>query len=386
MKDYHGGDVKGKAKRAGINPPLNPDDVVDFSASLSPIGPPESAIGAAKSALASASAPYPDPGADRLREAICDRYGVDSGTVLPANGSTELIYLVPQALRPRSALIVGPAFSEYAVSLDAWGCSVEYFMAAEEDDFVPDMAALSRRVGDGFDLVYLANPSNPAGAAVKRTDVLRLAKKCSDAGAVLVVDEAFVDFAPEYSVIKEAAETDGLIVLRSLTKYYALAGLRLGFMAACKDLIDKFARVKPPWSVNTPAMAAGEAALGDTEFDRETGRWLGPERARLAEGIGAIEGLKVFPSAANYLLVKILKGDVSAGELQEVLLKGALLKETGRRPLLIRDLTFMRGLGDTFFRVAVLGRDDNDMLVRGLAAVMEMKKVGTKNSKTRCAR
>lgn len=377
MKDLHGGDIYGAAKRLGIRP----GEVLDFSASLNPLGPPPAAALAARKALATSVSPYPALDAAPLTAAIAERFGVGEECLLAANGSTETIYLAAQVYRPRRALVVGPAFSEYARSLEAVRTVVEYFMASEEDFFVPDISRLLEKIGASkvgaskagsgpYDIVYLANPSNPAGAVVDREDVLRLARQCREAGAVLVVDEAFADFAPESSVLKDAAFTEGLLVLRSLTKYYALAGLRLGFMAATEETIERFRAMKPPWSVNTVAIAAGVAALGDRAFDGETESWLREERRRLAEGFEATGSFRVFPSAANYLLVKA-ESPQAAGEIKEMLF---------RKGILIRDLSTMVGLDcGTFFRVAVLARADNELLLGEVAGIS-----GTKKTLERC--
>ncbi len=356
MKDTHGGDIWQASTLTGIPP----GDIIDFSANINPLGPSPMATEALKEALGMVGA-YPEPGAGALKEALSDYHHIHPDRILPANGSTELIYLIPRVLAPKTALVVEPAFSEYVNSLVPLGCRVDEFLTGEEDSFALDTERLATKLKNGYDVFYLANPSNPAGSLVDKEPLLHLARKCREHGTVLVVDEAFADFTEGQSIKKEAAELGSIVVLRSMTKFFSLAGLRLGYMVASEGLIKRFTEHIQPWAVNTLAMVAGEATLRDMAYMERTLRWFGEEKKRTAAELAAIPALKLFPSKANFFLLKLLTDAFTGALLKKVLLE---------RGILIRELSSVRGLGKRFFRVALLKRRDNETLVETLRSLL----------------
>jgi threonine-phosphate decarboxylase len=362
MKDTHGGNIWEASKKSG----LNPCDVIDFSASINPLGAPIPAKKAAIRALSLAGA-YPDPGQTELRRALALHNNVGFENVIAANGSTELIYLVPRLFAPGRALIVEPAFSEYRRALTIAGWKVDSFIAGEKSGFLPSAEKFKKKLGKRrYKLVWLANPSNPVGTLLKKDDVMRLYASCRAVGATFVVDEAFMDFTEDESVKKEAVRQAGIIVLCSMTKFYSMAGLRLGYAVASEKIIKNVASALPPWSVNTVASLAGIAALGDVQFRKKTLKWLEIERQSLFDGINATCGLQAFDSTANYITVKVQRGALSANELTVLLFK---------KGILIRDLSAWRGLGPKFFRVAVKDKKSNIALVNALKAVLSRLKM-----------
>ncbi len=353
MRYRHGGDIWKTARMLGTEPAR----IIDFSASINPLGLPQTVRRAIKDNIDLLSA-YPDPDMEELKSAFARFHGIGNKNVLPANGSTELIYLIPAALKPKRALIVEPAFSEYRRSLRMCACDVRDFLASESEDFVPDLKRLEKRLDKSIDILYIANPANPTGTALDKEGLLRLADRCRRLGIVLVVDEAFSDFTEENSLKHEAAGSDNIIVLRSMTKFFSIAGLRLGFAVSGKRLLKALRMVQPPWSVNTLAEAAGTAILQDSAFMLRTRRWFQREKVFLSKTLSSIEGLKRFPSDANFFLMKILKRGLDAGMLKDRLLK--------KKMILIRDMEGFRGLGKRFFRVAVRAREENRLLASAL--------------------
>ncbi|MFQ5737188.1 MAG: threonine-phosphate decarboxylase CobD [Thermodesulfobacteriota bacterium] len=355
MKDVHGGDIWGASKEAS----KSPGEILDFSASINPLGLPPAAASAIKRSLGLVP-PYPEPAATSLAGALASFHGVAPDELLAANGSTQLIHLIPEVLRPERALIVEPAFSEYRSALERAGCRADG-LVLKEPDFSLDMKRLASRLRKGYGVVYIANPANPTGALIGKEALLEAARLCSSVGATLVVDEAFADFVERESVKREAARAGNLIVLRSMTKFYAMAGLRLGFMVSDARTVASFSRAMPPWSVNTLAASASAAALKDTSYLKATSRWFASERAFLFDGLKGIPGLVPFPSEANFFLVKLPAKTLTAPEL-----KAALLP----RGILIRDLAAFRGLGPRYFRVSVRKRRDNEVLLSALGSVL----------------
>ncbi len=356
MRDIHGGDIWEASRRASASP----GDLLDFSSSVNPLGLPKKAAIALKRALRYAS-PYPDPSSFLLKSAIAEFHNVSPEEILPGNGSTELIYLMPGVLKPENALIIEPAFSEYRRSLELCACPVDSLVLKEEEGFRFDMERFRRRVKRGYGAVYIANPSNPAGALMEKDALIEAAFVCRDSGAWLVVDEAFMDFCEHASVKSHAVKFKNLIVLRSMTKFFSMAGLRLGFIIAHRDTVKRFQRYMPPWSVNTLASCAAIGALKDRAYMEKTHRWLGAERDFLSVSLCRL-GLKVSPSSANFLIFKTSPPQPAARQLSE---------ELFRRGILIRDLSAFKGLGPRHLRVAVRTRQENRKLIGALRLALK---------------
>jgi threonine-phosphate decarboxylase len=204
----------------------------------------------------------------------------------------------------------------------------------------------------------MGNPGNPTGRLYPLSAVEEIDRLCRAAGCFLVLDEAFMDFCEEGSAKHYAIEREGILVLRSMTKFFALPGVRLGYAIGNASLVARLALLREPWSVNTLAQAAGVASLADAGYVAATRQLVVSGRAQLLAGLSAIAGLSPFPSAANYLLVEIVRGP-SAGELAEWLLA---------KLILIRCCGNFAGLDNRYFRVAVRGREENNRLLAALAS------------------
>ena len=208
----------------------------------------------------------------------------------------------------------------------------------------------------GFGLL-LNNPHNPTGKLFSRESVLPYLERF----ALVVVDEAFMDFLPpeeEQSLIGLVQEYENLVILRSLTKFYSLPGLRLGYAIAHPQRLAKWKSWRDPWPVNTLAAAAAIAALQDTEFQNLTWKWLPGARNQLFQGLASILGLTPIEGSVNYLLVESQR---STSQLQQHLLR--------QHQILIRDCLSFKELGDRFFRVAVRTKADNQCLLTALETI-----------------
>lgn len=357
MKDPHGGDIW----RASLSSGIRPVDLIDFSSSINPLGLPRAAKAGFKKSICFAGS-YPDPDALALKNALSGFHKIPAENILPANGSTELIYLLPRVLKPENALIIGPAFSEYRRSLELSGCKIFEFILRGKDGFLLDENALMERLKRGhYSLLYIGNPSNPLGALLKKDLLIRLADVCRQRKTVMVVDEAFIDFSEGYSLKKEAVKSRNIIVLRSMTKFFAMAGLRLGYMIAESGMIKRFSLKLQPWTVNTPAAMTAIGALEDREYVKKTLKWLDREKTFLAKGIEAINGLTPYYSDANYMTIRITLPGFDAVRLYKGLLK---------KGMLIRPLDNFAGLNRRFFRIAIKKRRENRMLIGELKSIL----------------
>ncbi|MDD2336302.1 MAG: threonine-phosphate decarboxylase CobD [Geobacteraceae bacterium] len=351
----HGGTVFALARSLGISS----EQLLDFSASINPLGP---APGVRDAVCASFQRVlhYPDRESFELRQALSGvhRVGIDNSMV--ANGSTELIYLLPRLLSGTKGLIIAPAFSEYARALERAGWQTEYMSLLPAEGFALSLEMLAERLAEGFDLLFLCNPANPTGALLPLTMTQEILRLCRRSGTFLVLDEAFMDFCEGESATGLLAESGGGIVLRSMTKFFAIPGLRLGYAIGHEDVIRSCTENQEPWSVNTPAQIAGVSSLADTDYRECTVRYVSTEREAFARGLAELPGLEPFPSAANFLLVEIRNG-ISAVELRSRLLE---------KRILIRDCSNFKGLDGRFFRVAVRTGEENHRLLVALGEVL----------------
>ncbi|MBI5885768.1 MAG: threonine-phosphate decarboxylase [Deltaproteobacteria bacterium] len=353
MKETHGGNIWEAAAQTATPP----EKILDFSASINPLTSAK-VLSAIKDGIRHIHA-YPDPASKALRATLAAFHGIDADQTLAGNGSTEFIHLLPQVFKPTRALIIAPAFSEYAIGLEKTGCAPAYLTLREDEGFTLNLPRLDAALKKGpkTDIVYLANPANPTGVLTAKDAVYEAIRICKRRNALMVVDEAFMDFIESESVKHEAIRSRHVIVLRSMTKFWAMAGLRAGYIVCNKTLVKKVAAHLPPWSINTLASLAARAALTDDGHRAATFAWLGREQRFLHAGLAGIQGLAPLPSSANFFMVRITAPPATASSLRRALYKDGLL---------IRDLSAMAGAGKKFFRVAVRTSDENKALLAAL--------------------
>jgi L-threonine-O-3-phosphate decarboxylase len=389
----HGGNLAWAAALAGCPR----DAILDFSASISPLGPPNSAIAAIQSQLGNIRH-YPDPNYSELRLALSHFHQLPPEWILPGNGSAELLTLAGRELAELAAtVLITPAFGDYYRTLSAYNAKVlecplslgigfgeqeapekstslvklfgepsqehladlSFLLDKRQTEKSIDASAGShssiyRLSGTNDKALLLNNPNNPTGKLFSRDSILPYLEQF----ALVVVDEAFMDFVTpneEQSLISVVQEYANLVILRSLTKFYSLPGLRLGYAIAHPDRLSKWQLWRDPWPVNTLAAAAAIAVLQDTEFQEQSWKWLPPARNQLFHGLASIPGLQPQESAANFLLVE---SQQSTLQLQQQLLKD--------HQILIRDCLSFKELGDRFFRIAVRSESDNQRLLKAL--------------------
>jgi L-threonine-O-3-phosphate decarboxylase len=381
-RPVHGGNLAWAATLAGCPSSA----ILDFSASISPLGPPQSALDAIQSHLSSLTA-YPDPDYGQLRAALGEALNVDPDWILPGNGSAELLTWAAWDLSKLDATyLVTPAFGDYWRALKAFGakvleCPLELKSCtivengqdahstrddahSTRDEFscgtgiLPVPKQVIENGATSFRGLLLNNPHNPTGLLFSREAIQPYVEHLG----LVVVDEAFMDFLPpeqQESLIDAVAEFPNLVILRSLTKFYSLPGLRLGCAIAHPDRLRRWQLQRDPWPVNALAAAAAAAVVRDAVFERQTWDWLPVARQELFEGLASLPGLRPFPGAANFLLVE---SSVSVSLIQKSLLE--------RHRILIRDCLSFPELGDRFFRVAVRDRADNIRLISALKEVI----------------
>lgn len=330
-RPVHGGIKAAELRALG----LRPEDCLDFSASVSPLGPP---AGVADAIAGVDLTAYPDPHCLALTEAIAGHHagdGVDTENVIVGNGSTEIIHLLtrayvgsPPAGCSNSALLLTPTYGEYDGAVRISGGKVNSLTATRgRDGFTWDTDVAAERITAARPaLTFVCNPNNPTGALLDRGALAAMADAVARVGGLLVVDEAYINLSERHAaadVIGLAARHGAVIALRSMTKDYALTALRLGYAVAGAPVIARLAALQPDWSVNGLAQAAGLVAIADTAYLERARQAVAASRECVVERLAGL-GIRCYPTAANFVLAQV--GD--AAELRDRL---------ARRGLFVRD-------------------------------------------------
>lgn len=351
----HGGGVDLAAQELGFSR----EQMLDFSASINPLGLPESVRQAIIQNIDRIT-DYPEIDAQSLCRALAWQQNLPEENLLPGSGSTELIYLLPRVFRPRRALIIEPAFSEYAPALQQTGCHIDTLALQAGDDFRLDPQQVVAALHPETELVLLANPGNPTGVIIAPPQLRQLAAALGTCR--LLIDEAFVDFSPGYSLLNAVTEYENLFVLRSLTKFYAIPGLRVGYLAGPSGELARLAAERQPWTLSNLAIAAARACLEDTQYQQRTLHEIPRLRELLANGLEQLS-VRVFPSVANYILFRIPQPWPTAETLCD------RLRERG---ILIRNCANFSSLDNRYLRVAVRSEDENRQLLDALRDIADV--------------
>ncbi|MCD6532495.1 MAG: threonine-phosphate decarboxylase [Deltaproteobacteria bacterium] len=350
----HGGEVFRLAAQAGIEP----ENIIDFSANINPLGLPPGVDKELHDGLRNL-ANYPEIGAESLCRCVAERHNLDVDNVVVGNGSSALIYLLTRVLKPQKALIWAPSFTEYERALSQVQCQVTNFNIWHPNKQLSLDEIIKSTVAMQPDMVFICNPNNPTGVLWSIMELEKIVSAYQKVGIICVLDEAFIDFVGiKSSFAARVNDFDNLIVLRSLTKIYALAGLRCGYLLSGHSINSHLGRFLEPWSINSLALKAAIAALeNDQEFIRQTISFIGEQRDYLYKELQKIEFLRSFPSHANYILTKLDNG-IDGEEVRRYLFSS--------ERILVRLCGDYVGLGQNYLRFAVKGEDDNRKLIKTL--------------------
>ncbi len=360
MTMAHGGNLRELAQRAG----LDRDQILDFSASINPLGPPDR-LRAVLTRTIDRLVHYPDPDCTELVTLLARRHQVAPDEIVVGNGSTEIFHALARALTFDRALIPVPSYLDYAAAMHAAGREVSLLELKEGDAFALDFQALEAELRGG-DVVLLGQPNNPTGRALDDEALLALVARHTT--TTFVIDEAFADFMAGYRSLAGRSPAN-TIVVRSLTKFYAIPGLRLGFAVAAAATARQIREQILPWSVSVLAQEAGAALLADDDYARRSIALVESERRRLSDELAKLAGLYVYPSVTNFLLVRLDRDRPSAPELADRLL---------REGIAIRTFTDQQHLDRRFFRVAVRTAAENARLCEALAAALSVPRPARK--------
>jgi threonine-phosphate decarboxylase len=335
----HGGRALMFAREHGIDV----GEVLDFSANINPLGPSSRAIEAIKTAIDWIQI-YPDENPTQLIRSLSERLRIPADTILAGNGATELLYFWLRTYRPRTATLVIPTFAEYRKALTSVGAEIQTVQLDVSNHFrLPPVTTSS-------DVVIVTNPNNPTGSYAPPEEMLDWIGRFNSSTQVFI-DEAFVEFTAQPSLVRYVERFPNLWVLRSMTKFYALPGLRLGYLVGSR--VKALLEQREPWQVNTLAEVAGVASLEDRNHEEASLQLIQRERIWLWKQIQSVPGMHAVPSAANFFLAHC-ECEATLDRLIETLLE---------EKVLIRDCRDIEGLDGPYFRIAIKTRQDNERLL-----------------------
>jgi threonine-phosphate decarboxylase len=351
----HGGQLRQIAAQYGVAA----EQLLDFSANINPDGPPSSVLLAMQRALADPAilTAYPDLDLAELKRTIADSAGVGSGNVAVANGFVPLLDAALRSLKIQRCLLPVPCFSEYRRALENADAVVVPYLFPPDNNFAyePD-AILEALLGSSCDAVLLANPQNPSGALCKIREMKRLVGLAAQHGITVLLDEAFIDYCQDDSLTPDAVELSNLIVFRSVTKFFAVPGLRVAYAVCNTAHAIGMSRYIPPWPVTSLASDAICAALRDEAYAGESR--LANERRRtwLEEELERLK-ISTYPSSTNFLLLRF------PADLDVSLLREKMIVE---HQIVLRSCGNFEGLSSGHLRIAVRSEAENAKLIRGL--------------------
>jgi histidinol-phosphate aminotransferase len=342
MSSTHGGLNYKALQEAGIDP----DRVIDFSVSINTEPLPEEVYRAFRSA---AIERYPDSSSHIFKQEIAAAYHLSADEILVVNGTSQAVYLLAGTYLKEDSpwMVCGPTYSEYADACRLYSDREIRIDAREEEGFRPPTERLIEAIHrEKPTLLWLCNPNNPTGTILEEGDFHRIREAARQEGTIFILDDAYRCFLPEKEQYK--TEYPDVVNLRSMTKDFSLPGLRLGYVRAAKETIEKLSLRQPEWSVSSPAQEAGTAALKNWNYFHKSWSIVADrtEKFRLAV---AEAGYETFPSGSNFFLVKV-------PDLER--LKKALWEDL----ILVRDcLSF--GLMNTM-RLGTRSKEENDRLIK----------------------
>jgi len=354
----HGGNIFQVARQKG----LNAENIIDFSANINPLGMSPRAkkiIASSSSALSN----YPDNEAYEFINELSIYHDLPADNFIAGNGSSEFITLIPAILRPKSVLMVAPTFSEYEYSFHRAKGVVFYLNTREKDGFILEGKTLFDELKRGYSALYLCNPCNPTGVMLPADMLKEIITAASKKGTCVILDETYTDFNENNSVKSMVKKYDNLIILRSMSHFFALPGLRIGYVISHTKHIERIRNRQAPWSINTIAQQAGIESLKDHGFIQKSIKYNSTTMPAFAKDLQSLPFITVFESHASFILFRMSESaPVSPEELYEKLLA---------KKLLVRMCDDFQELDNSFFRVSVKKKNENKKLVSVIRKIME---------------
>lgn len=356
MINGHGGDIYALARNLGCDP----DDIIDMSSNMNPLGPVPALIEHLRGNLTTLDS-LPDVDGKGLVEAFAHVHSLSKERVLVGNGTTQFIFSAPLALGMKKAVILGPTYADYADACRTYNIELEHIGAEALNEFKPDLGKVSKSFGN-TDTVFICNPNNPTGNLIGRHELINL---CQSHPLVrFIIDESYLPFTDQYekTTLLDCG-LDNVILLHSFSKIFCIPGLRLGFMIASPNNAACFRRVYQPWSVNSLAQSAGlfllDLVCSDDSFIKTTQAFIVKENQLFRTRLAEIDALILFPSVTSFFLIKIME-KYDASQLCSILSKDRIL---------IRNCGNFVGLSEQFVRISLKDSEINAEVAQKLTEI-----------------
>lgn len=338
------------------------NNLVDFSANINPLGPPDRVMDAIKAQLYQIIH-YPDPVQRKFKQKLAEKLDVTPFHLVIGNGAAECMALAILALKPKRVGVIYPCFSEYEQLSVAFGATVKGCYGKNDRQLKPDLAELFEVISE-VDLMFIGHPNNPTGMVYTVDELHQIMKQAEKSDTFVVIDEAFIDFLPDQNqltLLQDIETYKHMIIIRSMTKFYAIPGLRLGYAIAHPTLIKRLKEKQVTWSVNQVALLAGELCVDEMDYAEKTRSLIIDQREVVKSKIEKDLGWYVFSGRANYLLIRLPK-PLTASKLQW---------KMGQKGFLIRSCSMYKGLTEQDFRIAIRSENENNLLLKAFSEVVE---------------
>ncbi|MCC0727817.1 aminotransferase class I/II-fold pyridoxal phosphate-dependent enzyme [Clostridioides sp. ZZV14-6045] len=350
MKDLgHGANVDEMAKLYG----KDPKEIIDFSSNINPKVLPNLEKYILRGLDECRN--YPDINYTNLRKNISKYININPNFIIPGNGATEIIYLLMKSIKKRLA-IINPTFSEYRRSAKLNNIDIIDLELDSNNNFKLDIDTVKNKI-EKFDSLFICNPNNPSGNV---QDLKELVCLLNENNKMLIIDETFMEFVEnenEYSLVKYIESNKNIFIIKAVTKFFGMPGLRLGYgLTSNSKIMDKIYEYKEPWTINSFADMLSNFIFEDKDYIRNSKEFYIKERKYMLQELKDIRNIKVYDTDANFILIKLYKK--IADELKKDLFK--------RGNILVRDASNFIGLDDSFIRIAIKYHEDNKILIENI--------------------
>ena len=339
-------------------------ETVLFNANLNPKGIPASVREVIKQNIDSIIK-YPDIYYSRLKSAVSSYVDAPQEDIVMGNGLTDLLKLFTALVMPKTALIISPGPSEYEKVLSSYNAETRFYDLSEENEFVLDIDDFIGVLTDDLDMVIVANPNNPTSKKISRDDISRLAGACKEKNIFLIIDEMYIEFLDnylDYTAVPLTKDYDNLAIVRSVSKFFAVPGLRFAYAvmnnAEYKEIVD---RITTKNNVASLTAIAITDMFKDTDYIKESHSTVHTERSLVYLAMSTSKSIKLFRPDANYMLVKLLKDDLTASDVAA---------HCSQRGIIIRKCDDIRGLSNKYIRFCFMNPKQNDLMVNTILEIV----------------
>ena len=339
-------------------------DTVLYNSNLNPMGIPESVTKALKENLGSITR-YPSDYYEDLKKSVSAYSGCDKKHIVLGNGLSEMLRQYCSLIIPQKALLLVPSAVEYENVLSIFGCEIDYYNLDEEKDYILDVKDFVSKLDSSYDMVIIGNPNNPTSQIISRMDMELIAEVCKELEIFLIIDEMYIEFTEDYkdlTSIPLVKEFDNIAVLRSVSKFFAIPGLRFAYSVTSNTShLEMISVTAAPNTISTLTAAACTAMFKDKKYIEESRSQIHTERNLIYSAMGPNKNVRLFKPCANYMLVKILKDDVTAQDIEE---------HCRTKGIIIRNCSNFRGLDNKYIRFCFMKPKQNDLLVNTILELL----------------